>query len=77
VQAEKEEIAMKILDNKEEMNRLFEHYTGIVKEEYKCDFDKFSDFLAQYGHENGETGEMYIEIPGNETLSGHAEILDW
>jgi len=68
---------MKVLDNRKEMQRLFEHYTSIVKKEYKCDFCKFSDFLAQHGHENEETDEMYIEISSNETLSCHAEIINW
>ncbi len=68
---------MKILDNKKEMTRLHEQYNATIKDEYKCDMDKFAEWLATNGHENEETDEMYIEIPGNETLSGHAEILDW
>ena len=68
---------MKILNNKKEMIRLFHQYNSTVKDEYKCDFNKFSDWVAQEGHENEETNEMYIEIPSNETKSGHAEILDW
>lgn len=68
---------MNILDNKKEMTRLFEQFNCTVKDEYKCDMSKFSDWLAQEGYENEETNEMYIEIPSNETKSGHAEILDW
>ncbi|MDH5394460.1 MAG: hypothetical protein OEY11_14845 [Gammaproteobacteria bacterium] len=68
---------MKILDNEKEMIRLYEQYIASVKDKYKCDMDRFRDWLVTDGHENEETGEMYIEIPGNETLSGHAEILDW
>lgn len=68
---------MRILKNKEELKRLHEQYISSVKDEYKCNLDKFSDWLCQGGHENEETCENYIEIPGNETLSGHAVILDW
>ena len=68
---------MKILGNKKAMTRLFEQYNSTVKDEYKCDFDNFSDWVAQEGRENEETNEMHIEIPSNETKSGHSEILDW
>ena len=68
---------MKVLDNKKEMTRLHEQYLSAVKDAYKCDMDAFYDWMSSDGHENEETGEMYIEIPSNETLSGHAEILDW
>jgi len=68
---------MEILENKKEMTRLHRQYNEAVKAEYKCDIANFADWLATDGHEDFETEEMYIEIPSNETLSGHAEILDW
>ncbi len=64
---------MEILENNAEMMRLYWQYTSAVKDNYKCDFDKFAEWLAR----DGDEAEAYIEIPSNETLSGHAEILDW
>ena len=68
---------MKILDNKKEMTRLFEHHNSVVKDAYVCDFNKFRDLIAEEGYENFLTNEQYIEISSNQTKSGHAEILDW
>ena len=68
---------MKILHNKKEMVRLFENHNSVVKSVYICDFNKFRDLITEEGYENFLTNEKYIEIPSNETKSGHAEILDW
>jgi len=68
---------MKILENKDEMARLYENHNNAVKDEYKCDFDKFSEWLYSEGHENLESDECYVEIPGTKTKTGNAVILDW
>jgi hypothetical protein len=68
---------MKILKNKEELKRLHHQHNNAVKDQYKCTFDNFCEWLSQDGHEDEESEECYIEIQSNETLSGNAVILDW
>lgn len=53
--------------------RLFKQHNQLVKTMYKCTYDSFLTWFENYADEN----EQYIEIPGNECKSGHAEILDW
>ena len=64
---------MDITDNKREMTRLFDLHSIKVKENYKTTFSLFTDWVRMNANEN----ENYLEIPSNETISGHAEILDW
>ena len=71
------EIKIDILKDNNEIKRLHSQYNSNVKDKYRTNIENFKTWLAIDGHENNETGENYIEIPGNETLSGHAEILDW
>ena len=54
-----------------ELIRLFLLHNEKVKEQYQPELSDFIDWLSEVAHDN------YAEIPSNETLSGHAEILDW
>lgn len=65
-------LIMKGLNN-EEINRLYESHNNKVKSKYQTTLYLFEDWL----YLNGDEDECYIEIPENETKSGHAEILDW
>jgi len=56
-----------------ELTRMHEQYLASVKGNYQCDFNEFSDWVES----DANYAENYIEIPSNETLSGHAVILDW
>jgi len=62
-----------VVDNKELMARLFEEYNQKVKPECRPTLSFFWDWIYM----NGDPYEEYIEISSNQTLSGHAEILDW
>ena len=64
---------MNILDNKKELKRLHEIHNDSVKKKYQCSFEQFWDWIAMDANQE----EKYIEIPRHQTLSGHAEILDW
>ena len=59
--------------NKAELTRLFKQHNNLVIDCYRCSFDNFCDWVGQHGNFD----ENYIEIPKNQTCSGHAEILDW
>ncbi len=48
-------------------------HNNLVIERYKCnDLECFVNWIYQ----RGDFVDQYIEIPANETISGHAEILD-
>ena len=65
---------MNILDNKAMVLDLMATHNTKVKPEYNCDdYGHFLEWLSA----NANDAEQYIEIAGNQTLSGHAEILDW
>ncbi len=68
---------MEILHNKIEMQRLLDNHNNAVKEQYKCKIESFINWMSLDGHEDLEAGECYIEIPSNQTKSGHAVVLDW
>lgn len=55
--------------------RLLEQHNSLVKEDYKVEGYHINRFCAWVDN-NANFNEGYIEIPGNETLSGHAEILE-
>jgi len=56
------------------INELITRHNNLVKPEYICNDKRvFNNWLAQFANDE----EQYIEIASNETLSGHAEILDW
>ncbi|MDH5572530.1 MAG: hypothetical protein OEY89_12245 [Gammaproteobacteria bacterium] len=58
---------------KERLLELHKQYQKSVKAGYQIHFNTFENWVS----EKGNFEEGYIEIPGNETLSGHAVILDW
>ena len=53
---------------------LLKQHNQLVKPRYICtDIAGFERWLDSNGHDD----EGYIEISSNETLSGHAEILEY
>jgi hypothetical protein len=56
------------------LHQLLEKHNRLVKDQYKCDkMDLFVMWLENHGNDD----EGYIEIPSNQTISGHAEILEY
>jgi len=64
---------MEILENSNKLHELHELHNSKVKDIYKCSFINFINYLSRDGNEY----ECYLEIPSNQALSGHPEILDW
>lgn len=56
----------------EQINDLVDIHNSMVKPE----FETSPNFFARWVEDEGNLEEAYIEISSNETLSGHAEILD-
>ena len=56
----------------EQINALVDRHNSMVKPEFATS----PDFFARWVEDEGNFEEDYIEISSNETLSGHAEILD-
>lgn len=68
---------MNIIDNKAELNRVFELHQKIVKDVYKA--ANINTFINQYYEllSSDDDEHMYIELSKTETISGHSEIIDW
>ena len=56
-------------------NNLLEQHNLKVKDAYKVEEHQIGRFCV-WVDDKANFEEGYIEIPSNETLSGHAEILD-
>ncbi|MEE8432390.1 MAG: hypothetical protein V3S16_14170 [Candidatus Desulfatibia sp.] len=59
-----------------DVHGLMHNHNLLVKEEYRLEGHQIGRFGA-WLDDKGNFDEGYIEIPSNETLSGHAEILEF